>query len=145
MKISEESLEALLGIITGDLGMSPIRTEPQLADFFDNRAEWEPFGYGFPARDVYVRERLHVFNGVPRMKHFIEKAFQFDSDDEGGADKAASWFSQILLQDGFKLEKAQKRDFMNKGVLVPGRIFFAVVPIATNETTPKNNPFPHSS
>lgn len=145
MKISEESLEALLGIITGDLGMSPSRTEPQLADFFDNRAEWEPFGYGFPARDVYVRERLHVFNGVPRMKHFIEKAFQFEPDDEGGADKAAFWFSQILLRDGFKLEKSQKPSYRYGDVMVPGLSFFEVVPLPGHEIKGRSRPFPHSS
>lgn len=145
MRISGKSLEALLDIIMGDSGMPSYRTGPQLVDFFDNRAEWEPFGHGFPARDVYVRERLHLFNGEPGMKQIIEKAFQFDPDGEGQAEKAASRFSQILSGDGFELEKVQKPGYRYGDVLVPARTFFEVVPIATNEITPDSSPFPHCS
>ncbi|MDG4951593.1 hypothetical protein NLM59_11745, partial [Weeksellaceae bacterium KMM 9724] len=65
VKLSPETLEVLAGLITGESGLTPERGGPALADFFDNRAEWEPFGAGFPPAGEYVRERLAVFNGSP--------------------------------------------------------------------------------
>ena len=50
----DAALEFLADIATGDSGLSPIRTEPDLADFFGHLSEWEPFGHGFLARCPFL-------------------------------------------------------------------------------------------
>lgn len=101
-------MEFLVGLITGTKGFGPQRSDPELADFFDNRAEWEPFGFGFPPKEDYVRERLRVYNGSPRLKTFIERAFVAEDEDALWPDNAALQFSEFLARDGYQMLKVRK-------------------------------------
>jgi hypothetical protein len=130
VKLSKKALKFLAGIILGDSGLSPTLTEPELANFFENRSEWEPFGYGFPPRDEYVGDRLKVFNGSPRMQGFVEKAFQAEPDsDDAWVAKAAARFSVILAEDGYEMRLSQKPGFRHGLKYAPGQIYFALAPL----------------
>lgn len=126
MRISEQTLEFLVGLISGANGLSSQRSEPELADFFDNRTEWEPFGHGFPPKMDYVRERLGLFNGSPRLRIFIERAFV--AEDEGALwpDNAALRFSELLIRDGYRMLKVRKPAMPNSGTVISPRYAWVV-------------------
>ncbi|MEX0281236.1 MAG: hypothetical protein AB3N13_08625 [Arenibacterium sp.] len=124
MKLSEGALDFLADIISGDSGLSPKRTKPELADFFGNRSEWEPFGHGFPPRGEYVRERLDVFNESARMAGFIEKAFDFGPGGEEASEFAAGKFSELLLSDGYAMKRAFRPAVKYLDGYIPARSVF---------------------
>ena len=128
LNISDATIEFLADIITGDSGLSPVRTEPELADFFANRAEWEPFGHGFPPRDQYVRERLRVFNGSNRMAGLIERAFDFGTGGEMAAELAANRFTELLGQDGYRMKRTFRPAVKYRDGHIPARSVFVPEP-----------------
>ena len=129
LNISDATIEFLADIITGDSGLSPVRTEPELADFFANRSEWEPFGHGFPPRDEYVRERLMVFNDSNRMAELIEKAFDFGVGAETAAELAANRFSELLRQDGYQMKRIFRPAVKYLDGHIPARSVFVPEPL----------------
>jgi len=129
LKLSDATIEFLADIITGDSGLSPVRTEPELADFFENRAEWEPFGHGFPPRDEYVRGRLRVFNDGDRMAGLIEKAFDFGAGGEAAAEFAANRLSELLRQDGYRMERTFRPAVKYRDGHIPARSVFVPEPL----------------
>ena len=129
MKISDVTIEFLADIITGDSGLSPDRTEPELADFFANRAEWEPFGHGFPPRDEYVRERLRLFNDSHRMADLIENAFDFGPGGETAAELAANQFSELLRHDGYRMKRTFRPAVKYRDGHIPARSGFVPEPL----------------
>ena len=129
VKISDATIEFLADIITGDSGLSPVRTEPELADFFENRAEWEPFGHGFPPPGEYVRERLRVFNDSNRMAGLIEKAFDFGAGGDTAAELAANRFTELLRQDGYRMKRTFRPAVKYGDSHVPARSVFVAEPL----------------
>ena len=129
MKISDATIEFLADIVTGDSGLSPVRTEPELADFFANRAEWEPFGHGFPPPGEYVRERLRVFNGSNRMAGLIEKAFDFGAGGEVAADLAATRFTELLMADGYRMKRTYRPAVKHRDGHIPARSVLVPEPL----------------
>ena len=53
MKISDHTISALGSIITGDGGLSPYRSGPQLVTFFNQFGVDEEYGQGFPSQWYY--------------------------------------------------------------------------------------------
>lgn len=136
MRISDASLKFFADIITGDSGLSPTRTEPELADFFDNRSEWEPFGYGFPPRDKYMRDMLSAFNGSSRMAKLIEKAFDFGVGGEAAAEFAANQFSELLRSDGYQLKRTFRPAVKYRDGYIPARSVFVAEPLESHPEGP---------
>ena len=131
LKLSDSALDFLADIITGDSGLSPVRSAPELADFFGNRSEWEPFGHGFPPAGEYVRERLGVFNGSSRMAKFIENAFDFGPGSEEAAEFAAKKFSDLLQSDGYRMKRAFRPAVKYLDGYIPARSVFVAEPAET--------------
>ena len=129
MHLSEETLEVLADLITGESGVTPGRDGPELADFFDNRAEWEPFGAGFPPKGDYVRERLGVFNGSPRLKKFVERTFEAEEDGALWPDNAALHFVPYLERDGYTLRKVRRAAVPYGATVIPAKNVFEVVKV----------------
>jgi hypothetical protein len=71
MKISEHTISALGSIITGDGGLSPYRSGPQLVTFFNQFGPEEEYGQGFPSRWYYAEEKLREFNDSSEMERII--------------------------------------------------------------------------
>ncbi|MDU8926344.1 hypothetical protein RXV86_03005 [Alisedimentitalea sp. MJ-SS2] len=141
MHLSDETLEVLAGLITGESGITPGKDGPELANFFDNRAEWEPFGAGFPPKGEYVRERLGVFNGSPRLKKFVERAFEAEEDGVLWPDNAAVHFAPVLARDGYGLRKVRRAPIPYGATVIPAKDVYEVVRLET----PPPRRVPHSS
>ncbi|KTF67569.1 abortive infection family protein [Sphingomonas sp. HT-1] len=103
MNLSFNTLERLNDIITGDSKKSPYRSGYQLVNFFNQFGEEDLYGQGFPARPVYVREKLNRFNGTLAMKEVIHSAFDFIGEDGFNAEDVAYQFNKYLTRDGFRL------------------------------------------
>jgi len=74
MKISEKSISGLARVITGDSGISPYRSGPQLVKFFNEFGFNDVYGSGFPSRWYFAEERLRGLNDKPAMRKVIEVA-----------------------------------------------------------------------
>jgi len=61
MKVSEHTISFLSSIITGDGGIAPYRSGPQLITFFNQ----------FGSRWYYAEEKLREFNDSPKMELIV--------------------------------------------------------------------------
>lgn len=134
--LSKNALEFLAGIILGNTGLSPERSAPELAEFFQNRAEWEPFGHGFPQKDEYVKERLNLHNGGARMAFFVERAFQSDNGGDDWVAQAAARFSEVLAEDGYEMRLTQRPGNYLGSVYTAGMIYYALSPLGSGAIEP---------
>ncbi|MBW2573438.1 MAG: hypothetical protein JRD87_09895 [Deltaproteobacteria bacterium] len=71
MKVSEHTISFLSSIITGDGGIAPYRSGPQLITFFNQFGSEEEYGSGFPSRWYYAEEKLREFNDSPKMELIV--------------------------------------------------------------------------
>ena len=71
MKISEPTISSLSSIITGDGGIAPYRSGPQLVTFFNQFGSEEEYGSGFPSRWYYAEEKLREFNDSSKMELIV--------------------------------------------------------------------------
>jgi hypothetical protein len=129
VKLSDKPIEFLVGLITGDSGISEYRTGPKLVDFFNAHGETDLYGSGFPSRHIYVREKLNEINGQDRIVGIVEAAFNYLDDDEEHAENVAFQFSKIVSRDGLKLEKNYHPGFFSGSDYVSGPIFFKLVSV----------------
>lgn len=105
MKVSEHTISSLGSIITGDGGMSPYRSGPQLVTFFNQFGSEEEYGGGFPSRWYYAEEKLREFNDSSKMelivmasvdpRHFI--------GTEYAVEKAVDHINQFLEYDEYEI------------------------------------------
>jgi hypothetical protein len=105
MKISEHTISSLSSIITGDGGIAPYRSGPQLITFFNQFGSEEEYGSGFPSRWYYAEEKLREFNDSPKMelivmasvdpRHFI--------GTEYAVEKAVDHINQFLEYDKYEI------------------------------------------
>jgi hypothetical protein len=137
MKISTRTLERLKDIVTGDTLDSPYRKGFELVNFFNVYGEGDLYGQGFPARPVFVREKLEKFNGTDTMRDIISAAFDFIGMVNYNAEDAAYQFNKhYLARDGFRLIPVDDYGWMegDKEVRVLQR--FEVRPIGQNVLAP---------
>ncbi|WP_298907351.1 abortive infection family protein [uncultured Aliiroseovarius sp.] len=126
MKISQKSIEYLVGIVTGDSGISAYRSGPELVRFFNSFGEEDLYGQGFPSRHQYVRDKLTELNGTERLRKIAAEAFDFGWEMEEAAEDAAFQFNKILSRDGFKLVKKHHTGFMQGHEYIQGPLYFEV-------------------
>ncbi|SFG50896.1 Abortive infection C-terminus [Palleronia marisminoris] len=136
MNLSEQAIEFLVGYITGNSGLSPYRSGPQLVDFFNRFGADDLYGNGFPSRHVYARERLANYNSTPKIKNIIEAAFDWSADSDREIEDHAFQFSRLLAPSGFKLRKDYQEGFIHNGMYVEGPVYFEVVPTEGRILTP---------
>ncbi|MEX0267941.1 abortive infection family protein [Leptolyngbyaceae cyanobacterium UHCC 1019] len=74
MKLSEETISALGTVITGNRGLSPYRSGPQLVSFFDGFGLKNTYGSDLPSRWYYAEEKLRELNDTPTMKDILVEA-----------------------------------------------------------------------
>lgn len=129
MKLSPKPIEFLVGIITGDSGLSEYRSGPELVNFFNSHGESDLYGQGFPSRHIFVREKLQALNGGDRIKAVVESAFDALDEEKDHAEDVAFQFSKLAAQDGIKLRKDNHYGFYHGNEYVQGPIYFEVVTI----------------
>ena len=116
MKISERTVKRVAEIITGDKGLSPYRTGPQLVRFFNEFGTNHVYGQGFPARWSFAEECIRQFNDTPTLKKIIPASL--DPRDFMGArvydqktqehrpanlHDALTYLNEFLAYDGYEI------------------------------------------
>lgn len=111
MNLSESTLLALESIITGDGGLSPYRSGPQLVSFFNQFGTKDTYGRGFPSRGSYTEDKLREFNGTPAMRSIIKSDFDLGHfiHKEIEINTAADYLNKFLNLDNYELRLSGKR------------------------------------
>lgn len=107
MKIALRTIKALGRIITGDGGMSPYRSGPQLVTFFNGHGGNELYGQGFPSRWQFAEKQLQKLNGTNSIKKVIEDALdpRHYLETEFDAGSVVEHLNKYLVYDGLELVK----------------------------------------
>lgn len=107
MKLSEETIGALEGLIDGNGDHTPYQSGPELVDFFNDYGFEDEYGQGFPSRWYYAQEKLKELNGSESLGNLIEDYFHPLNfiDTEFNLKEAIDYLNEYLKFDGFKLEK----------------------------------------
>jgi hypothetical protein len=110
MKISDKTISALAKIITGDSGISPYKSGPQLVDFFNDIGANDVYGKGFPSRWSYAEEKLRQFNNTPKLvkvfttlldsRDFLQTSFEVLT--------VVDTLNEYLEYDGYQIVKSGK-------------------------------------
>lgn len=107
MMVADTTISAIARIVTGDSGISPYRSGPQLVTFFNQFGWDDTYGNGFPSRWLYAEEKIGQANDTPKLRQIICQAvdprhfLNSDFDIEIAVDD----LNQYLLYDGYKLAK----------------------------------------
>ncbi|CBN55429.1 MULTISPECIES: abortive infection family protein [Kamptonema] len=111
MKISEKTISALGAIITGDGGLSPYRSGPQLVSFFNEFGLKDIYGSGFPSRWSYAEEKLRDFNDTPTMKDIVIATFdpRHFLGTKYSINAAVEHLNQFIEFDNYQLLPAGKK------------------------------------
>jgi len=112
MEVSGKSIDALCGLITGDIDQEgyPYRSGPELIKFFSPYGYSESYGSGFPSRTRYTEEKLQDLNGSEKMKEIIREALhpQHFLSAEADVEEAVDYLRSHLEFDGYEIEKVGK-------------------------------------
>jgi hypothetical protein len=107
--ISERTIKATQKLITGEGGLSPYRSGPQLVEFFNEFGSNDTYswGGGFPSRWVYAEDKLRGVNGSPAMARVLPAVVDprtFHNTEFSEA-AAVEHLNEYLEYDGLKLVK----------------------------------------
>jgi hypothetical protein len=69
VKVAERTIARIGEIVTGDKGLSPYRSGPQLVRLFNEYGANDVYGQGFPSRWAYPEDKLREIN--VSWPHFI--------------------------------------------------------------------------
>lgn len=138
MRLSAKTIEKLVGVITGDAGVSPYRSGPQLIDFFRDFGERDLYGQGFPSRAAYTKEKIQKFNGTDTVRSIVCSAFDYFDEDEHNPEEAAENFNKSLTRDGYRLVLEYRSGWMQGDEYMRANPYFevrALVPATVLPTT----------
>jgi len=111
MKLSETTISFLGKIITGDGGLSPYRSGPELVSFFNQFGFNEMYAHGFPSRWIYAEGKLLELNNTEVLRDVILNALDprhyFDSDYD--FQELIQKVNEFLEYDNFLLKPNGKR------------------------------------
>lgn len=115
MTLSEFSIEALKEIITGDNGLTPYLSGPNLVKFYGRLGIKDTYswkGGGLPdsmSRNQYAVDRMMKLNGTKEMKSLFEILVDSRHLQPAGteAQEVAKHINEIIKYDGFKLEEIE--------------------------------------
>lgn len=107
MKISNKVIKQLGTFITGDNGIAPRMSGPQLVDFYNECGFDDVYGQGFPSRWIYSSEKIASSNGTDRLRTILENFVdpRRFGGDEVLVDKIAEQINSLIKYDGFALIK----------------------------------------
>ena len=105
MKISERTISALGNVLTGNSGISPYSSSPELVRFFNELGANDAYGQGFPSRWRYAEEKIRDLNGTTRLvevfhsvldpRNFLETQFSLEP--------VVQYLNGYLKYDGYEL------------------------------------------
>ena len=105
MNISERTISALARVVTGDSGISPYRSGPNLVKFFNELGSNDVYGSGFPSRWYYAEGKIRELNNTPILARVFESVL--DPRDYIGTKfslgAVTEHLNEYLQYDGFEL------------------------------------------
>jgi phosphatidylserine/phosphatidylglycerophosphate/cardiolipin synthase-like enzyme len=118
MKLSDLTIESIKEFISGDNGLTPGLTGPNILKLFNKVGFKDVYKWGdggMPkglSRNAYVVEKLGEINGTKEMKNLLEIVFDprhFAIDTKKNIDEAVEKINPLIQQDGFRLENIDGR------------------------------------
>ena len=106
MEVSTRTIKAIGRIITGDEGISPRRSGPQLVDLFVEYGANDYYGAGFPSRWKYAEDKLKELNGTAALGAIVCQVLdprEFLDDENLAVDEAINYVNQRLSYDGYEV------------------------------------------
>ena len=108
MKVAEQTISALSSVITGDGGLSPYRSGPELVTFFNEFCKSpDEYRQGFPSRWMYAEGKLRELNDSPELgdailsavdpRHFLGAKWKCGD--------AVEHLNQFLEYDGYVIRR----------------------------------------
>lgn len=109
MQISQQTIKAIAGVITGDSNLSPYRKGWELEDYF-TAIDKNKTHITFNSRATYAENYIKNFNGSKNVTKIIENSVdpRHYLDTDFNVDKAVAHLNQYLDYDGYKLIKVGK-------------------------------------
>lgn len=109
MKVSGRTISALGKVLTGDGGLSPYKSGPQLIRFFSEFGPKDDYGSGFPSRWKYAEDKLQELNGTPKLATAIEMIVDPRNylGTQFNVEEVINLLNGFLQPDGFELEKSR--------------------------------------
>jgi len=105
LEVSARTIAAIGRIVTGDEGLSPYRSGPQLVRLFNDYGFNDTYGGGFPSRWQYAENRLRGLNGTPALAALLCEVLDPREfmDTEFDLDEAVEYVNKRLKYDGFEI------------------------------------------
>lgn len=107
MKISKKITKPLGQLITGDTGIAPYMSGPNLVDFYNEYDFDDKYGQGFPSRWVFSTEKIVQSNDSPKLQKILEDFV--DLRRFVGTDKSVEIVveevNKLIKFDGYSLVK----------------------------------------
>lgn len=106
MKVSARTITAIGRIVTGDEGLSPYRSGPNLVRLFNDFGANETYGQGFPSRWNFAEDRLRDLNDSPAFAALVCEVLdprEFLDTEEFQVDKACEYVNKRLCYDGHEI------------------------------------------
>jgi hypothetical protein len=105
MKLSERTINAIEGIVTGDKKLSTYRSGPQLVKLFNDYGANDVYGQGFPSRRQYAEDNLRSLNGTAAIGsvlcHVLDPREFLDTGYN--EEEAAEYVNARLKYDGYEV------------------------------------------
>jgi hypothetical protein len=111
VKVSQTTLEFLRDIITGDKGLSPYKSGPELVKFFNSLGFNDVYGQGFPSRRYYTETKLQELNEHGRISEVINAYFNPINfiGKENLLNDLIDLTNKYLEFDGYKIEICNRK------------------------------------
>ncbi len=105
MKLSDGSIDAVVGIVTGDSGVCRYRSGSDLVRLFNVYGAKDTYGAGFPSRAGYTGEKVRGMNGTPRLPKVLCAVLHPREflDLEMEQQPAIDYLNRWLRFDGFEI------------------------------------------
>ena len=105
MNLSEESINAVALILTGDNDKSPYMSGPKLVYFFREFGFSDIYGQGFPTRIYYSKENLLKINNKKLMRDVIYKILDNRRyiDTAYNVNNVIEYLNTFFKYDGYKV------------------------------------------
>ncbi len=111
MKISNKITKQLGTLISGDIGLAPYLTGPQLVEFYNECGFNDTYGVGFPSRWKYSMDKIVESNDTPRLKKILEEFVDIRRYDgnEDLVEQIVDQINKLINYDGFALIKTGEK------------------------------------
>jgi hypothetical protein len=107
MNLCQQSIAALVGIVTGEQGLTIYRSGPMLVELFNRFGANEVYGRGFPSRWQFAERQLNRINGTDNIAAVVRAALdpRDHIDFVQDLQNAAEYLNKYFRFDGYTVER----------------------------------------